>query len=62
MNFLHTRHHFDFAYIEVLLRPYAAENGLARAGRAMNFKAHSNELIDHMLDERSIFGKITWRF
>ena len=55
MDFLHAREHFDFADVEIVARSHAAEHGLPCAGRAMDFKAHADQLIDHMLD--LIFGR-----
>ena len=50
MNFLHPRHHFDFAGIEIVGNSDTAENRLALSGRAVNFKAEMDQLIDHLLD------------
>ena len=50
MCFLHSGHHFDFANIEVMGCADASEHRLARARRAMDLKAHPDQLIDHMLD------------
>jgi hypothetical protein len=50
VNFLHSRHHFDFASVEIVGNSDAAEYGLARSGGAVDFKAEVDQLIDHLLD------------
>ena len=50
MDFLYSGHHFDFAGIEIVRNADAAENGLARPGRAVDFKAEVDQLIDYLLD------------
>jgi hypothetical protein len=50
VDFLHSRKHFDFAGIEIARHSDAAEDGLLRSGRAVDFKAKVNQLIDHPLD------------
>ena len=50
MSLLHSRHHFDFASVEIGSDSDAAENGLPRPGGAVDFKAEVNQLIDYLLD------------
>jgi hypothetical protein len=50
MDLLDSRQHLDFAYVEFRVGADAAENGLARARGAVDFEAHLDQSIDHMLD------------
>ncbi len=50
VDFLHAGQHFDFAGIEIGARADAAEHSLECSGGAVYFKAHLDQLIDHVLN------------
>ena len=50
MRFLHARKNLDVAYIEVDTGADRAEHGLPCSGRAVDFKAQTHQVFDHLLN------------